>query len=156
MKSESLGLGSRHWEFVKLLRWFQCVKRIERHRFQQLTLPLRDVITIHAECTAFLPYWRDTEWLLTSRRTLLQRNKGGRTLLLINIIYYVFKNSFLHFVHVGWQNKCRQFTNHGTAGKMGRGSRERGEAHPELAPSPLPHSNVVDGCPESAPPPGVF
>lgn len=42
--------------------------------------------------------------------------------LLINIIYYLFKNSFLHFVHVGWQNKCRQFTNQGDCRKIGWGN----------------------------------
>lgn len=49
------------------------------------------------------------------------RKKWGRqhSLLLINIIYYLFKNSFLQFIHVGWQNKCRQFTNQGDCRKMG-------------------------------------
>lgn len=50
------------------------------------------------------------------------KKQSRHSLLLINIIYYLFKNSFLHFVHVGWQNKCRQFTNQGDCRKIGWGN----------------------------------
>lgn len=86
------------------------------------------------------------------RRALLGRNERQRSLLLINIIYYLFKNSFLHFVHVGWQNKCRQVTNPGDGRNMGRGS-QRESRGTRSWPSPLPRRAVPRSPP---PPPGLF
>lgn len=55
-------------------------------------------------------------------------------LLLINIIYYLFKNSFLHLYMLADRVNAGNLQTKGTAGKLGEATRERKEAQPQLVP----------------------
>lgn len=66
----------------------------------------------------------------------MKKQSRQHSLLLINIIYYLLKNSFLHFVHVGWQSNCKQFTNQGVCGKTWGRQPGKEERH---ARSCIPH-----------------
>lgn len=60
--------------------------------------------------------------------------KETEPLLLINIIYYLFKNSFLHLYMWADRVNAGNLQTKGTTGKLGEATRKRKEAHPKLVP----------------------
>ena len=65
-------------------------------------------MTISAESKSFSVLLKEP-WVTPHTEGSVRKTRGRqRSLLLINIIYSLLKNPFLHFVHSGRQNKCGQ------------------------------------------------
>jgi hypothetical protein len=71
------------------------------------------VITIHTRLKGFFVLLKKRKSPLTFGHEASLCYKETESLLLINIIYYLFKNSFLHLYMLADKSKCRQFTNQG-------------------------------------------